>query len=736
MKYFKFICVSILVLASFCFLSCSASSEQGSGVAYIKNGDSKITSLVGLVGEEYFLEFGIEDEENVDASWKSSDNNILKISFENSANCCLATIKLENEGTATLSVTSSNGKTANVEVTSIKGEISSSISEDNVVLFMKQGQDIFDFGSTIFSNTELFAIIYSANNDNVQVDNNGVITAKQVGESIVSAKLGKNLSCDIKVIVKAILETSSENIVLYDDSFDAPYNYEDTIICYPIDSEIEYHFSSGNICLDVDGNIVTNGAGSYTITASIKGLPDYYVVTDVEVKPSRTFNIISKDIVTKVGEEIAIPVLTSFSDLTYQVKNSSIARISDGKIIPLAKGSTVIKILRNDKELGSINIDVISQTPSVVSLSYNYKDMSFVNVYGRNYYDSEQRAVIMSYGGAGFEVKFCGTELSANFIARLNSESLYMQVLVDGEQVSFDSKNILKDSIAINGSTAKKYTIVDDLPYGVHTVKVLRRSMYNSGEIGLLSLETDGFLIPAPQKAKLKIDIYGDSITAGYGVCDGIGWNSANSNGLLTYGYLLGEKLGAQTNMMGHSGWGVYVSTGNILNPATQWYDKVNVIQKSNQTWDLSSYVPDLVIINLGTNDASGVSGNYNSAQFISCYKTMINSILEEAPNAYVLLCYGMMGRNSTVNNDIEQVVKQLGNEKVTYLPLENFGCWDGLNGHPTPEGNKLAAEYLYDYIVENYSNLIKSSNEEEDLRDNFGSIDEFADINGLTMNR
>lgn len=368
--------------------------------------------------------------------------------------------------------------------------------------------------------------------------------------------------------------------------------------------------------------------------------------------------------------------------------------------------------LKNNKKSNCENFKDTSNLSSFLCFGQDYDDTTYANIYGRNYYDSEKQSIIMSYAGAGFEVKFCGTSLSANFITRLNSEPLYMQVLLDGEKISYDAQDILKGAIAINGELPRKYTIVENLPYGEHTVKVLRRSMYDSGEIGLISLQTDGVLMLAPKKPKFKIEIYGDSITAGYGICDGISWNSANSNGLLSYAYLLTEKLGAQSNMMGHSGWGVYISTGNSLCPEKQWYDKIDLIPNSSQRWDLNRFVPDLIIINLGTNDAGDSTEIYSSAEFISKYKKMITSILDKAPNAYLLLCYGMMGKNLTLNNDIKQLVEQFDNEKITYLPLENFGCWKGEreNGHPTPKANKLIAEYLYEYIISNYNEMIKAS--------------------------
>ncbi len=611
-------------------------------------------------------------------------------------------------------------KSSSGEITTFTG----AVGEEYVFEFVVERSTNLDV-SWVSSDNEVLTVSV----EDVSKNYIATIRCESAGVATVTAtSLSGKTASVVVTSIKYEITSSSENIVMYDDLFDLPFNYVETIACSPINSEVEYEFSSENIYLDNNGNIVANEPGDYTITARIKDCPKRYVVTEIEVKPARSFNVDAKNLAVQMGKTTHIPVSTSLDNLIYQVEDRLVARVENDEIIPLKKGNTIVNVYRNDKKLDFINLEVVGDTPSAISITRIDDDLSYINLYGRNYYDGEQKSVVMSYGGAGFEIKFCGTSLSATFTSRLNSTSLYMQVLLDGEKVSYDAEDILKGSIAINGTTSKKYTVVENLPYGVHIIKVLRRSMYNSGEIGLQSVETDGFLMPALKKPQLKIDIYGDSITAGYGICDGISWNSANSNGLLTYGYLLTEKLGAQSNMMGHSGWGVYVSTGNSLNPDTQWYDKIDLIPKSNQSWDLSSYVPDLVIINLGTNDASGYGGNYSSAEFITKYKTMITSILEEAPNAHVILCYGMMGKNSTVNNDIEKVVEQLDNDKVTYLPLENYGCWSasGKNGHPTPEANKQAADYLYDYIVANYPDLMELVGDCQDTEDNFGGVGDF----------
>ncbi len=71
------------------------------------------------------------------------------------------------------------------------------------------------------------------------------------------------------------------------------------------------------------------------------------------------------------------------------------------------------------------------------------------------------------------------------------------------------------------GITAK--AIATGLASGTHDVVVWKRTEGNQGENRFLGLDiTAGQLLPPPAAPDRRIEIYGDSITAGYGM-DGAG---------------------------------------------------------------------------------------------------------------------------------------------------------------------------------------------------------------------
>ena len=116
--------------------------------------------------------------------------------------------------------------------------------------------------------------------------------------------------------------------------------------------------------------------------------------------------------------------------------------------------------------------------------------------------------------------------------------------------------------------------------------------------------------------------------------------------------------------------------------------------------WDFSSFVPDLVVINLGTNDASYTKGDSTKIdEYKEAYIDFIKDIRSKNPEATIICSLGMMGQD--LCNAVEAVVKSYtkltGDSKVTYLKFANQSMSDGIaaDWHPSEKTHEKAATLL-----------------------------------------
>lgn len=133
----------------------------------------------------------------------------------------------------------------------------------------------------------------------------------------------------------------------------------------------------------------------------------------------------------------------------------------------------------------------------------------------------------------------------------------------------------------------------------------------------VLSVETDGEFFPL-EEPKLRMEVIGDSITFGEG-CSGaekeMTWNSFCFNAVDHYAYMAAKELGAVYHCISQSGWGVFCSwEGNEQQAIPLYYEQVcgllngerNKELGALEKWDFQKFQPDVVVVNLGTNDGSG----------------------------------------------------------------------------------------------------------------------------------
>jgi lysophospholipase L1-like esterase len=177
--------------------------------------------------------------------------------------------------------------------------------------------------------------------------------------------------------------------------------------------------------------------------------------------------------------------------------------------------------------------------------------------------------------------------------------------------------------ITMSGDPAMfEYTVATDLPYGQHTLVLAKRTEPNVGNGFFAGINVSGTILPAPARPTRKIEFMGDSITSGAGV-EASGQNDPAC--MLDNGYALalmdanlaydadtGRDLGADYHILGVSGIGLtrnYTSDPrNDLRPMPQVYDlllpQLTDTSAAN-TWDTTKWVPDAVVVALGTNDFS-----------------------------------------------------------------------------------------------------------------------------------
>lgn len=187
-----------------------------------------------------------------------------------------------------------------------------------------------------------------------------------------------------------------------------------------------------------------------------------------------------------------------------------------------------------------------------------------------------------------------------------------------------------------------------------HTVVLHKRSEAIFGSIFLGNITTDGTLGLNVAPAR-KIEIIGDSITVGYGLdgtypCTN---TAAVEDNPLTYGALAADALGADYSVVAWSGKGLTRNFATGSPDTSPLMPELYTRYGANDADDSYTFpavsTPDVVIINLGTNDFSYLSytttgqsydarAPLNPATYTASMVSFIQSIQTHYPNAHFFL--------------------------------------------------------------------------------------------------
>ncbi len=180
----------------------------------------------------------------------------------------------------------------------------------------------------------------------------------------------------------------------------------------------------------------------------------------------------------------------------------------------------------------------------------------------------------------------------------------YFDVVIDGERH--------KLTLTQNKT---EYDLANELADTEHELTFIKRTEPGIGQSRLLGFSFAGELLEPPARRAHKIAFIGDSISAGSGDeavngsadCDADGWGQPFHNGDLAYGPVAARALDADYHVTAVSGIGLVrnYSSQYDARPMPQVYPLLFVEQTVSANWDMTRFVPEVVVVALGTNDFS-----------------------------------------------------------------------------------------------------------------------------------
>ena len=260
-----------------------------------------------------------------------------------------------------------------------------------------------------------------------------------------------------------------------------------------------------------------------------------------------------------------------------------------------------------------------------------------------------------------------------------------------------------------------------------HIVRVIKLSESAMSTCGIAKIETDGEIAPTEPKDKF-IEFIGDSITCGYGVDDedrDHHFATGTEDVTRAYAYKTAQALNADYSMVSFSGYGIvsgYTATGDKMGHqlVPDYYEKLGYscgtyqgkYQPQDVTWDFSVRQPDLIVINLGTNDMSYVlDQDDRREEYISGYITFLKTVRKNNKTAQILCVLGMMGEAlcPALKAVVDRYRAETGDTKVSYMGFPDQLPEDGYaaNWHPTETTHTKAATKLTEEIKKYYEDKL-----------------------------
>lgn len=268
----------------------------------------------------------------------------------------------------------------------------------------------------------------------------------------------------------------------------------------------------------------------------------------------------------------------------------------------------------------------------------------------------------------------------------------------------------------------KHFVIANTSEVETSIIRIIKLSECAMSTMAICPLEVDeeASITPTPAKTR-RIEIIGDSITCGYGV-DDEDWShpfvTATEDVTKSYSYKTIQALNADYSIFSTSGHGII--SGYTADPAIQMteqkvpdyypyyglsYDQFGSAGAPTKLpWDFSRFQPDVIVINLGTNDDSYCQDDIaKQTSYKEHYIEFLEYVRSKNPSATIFCILGLMGDRlyPTVDKVVKEYSAKTGDAKIYSMHIPPQIESDGLvsDYHPTSRSHDKATAVLVPFI-------------------------------------
>jgi len=301
------------------------------------------------------------------------------------------------------------------------------------------------------------------------------------------------------------------------------------------------------------------------------------------------------------------------------------------------------------------------------------------------YEERADSAFAFAWPASGVEARFEGTRI----VARIeDSGENLMDVRIDGVTTMLDLEPGVHD-----------YVLFESGAPGEHVISLTRKSeIFDSGISVLLALEVDGRSLPTPVRAHRML-VLGDSLSVGYGATGAdatCSYSAETGAPLQSYASQTANAFDADLHLIAISGRGVVRNWDDDPRPVMPWQIDKALPDQEGPRWDQARFQPELVIVNLGTNDFSQIDPG---ARFHDGATAMWRALHAAYPNARLMAAFGPNDKenaNAAVRAGAEAFTAESGAPVpfVSLAPAASGHVW-GCDYHPGLDSHAVMAETL-----------------------------------------